>query len=198
MSLIKYILTMRKNLTIKGVKVGLLMLFIGLQYNVFSQNTSSHQNLLNSGQKKYNTFWQHVQFGGGFGGGIGNQYSNIFLAPSAIYNFNSYVSAGTGLQMSYVSSKNEYHNLIVGGSVIGLFNPVPFLQLSVEVEELNISSTYEYSAGTEKNNFWNTGLFLGLGYRTENVTMGAKYNVLFNPDNKVYTTGLMPFVRVYF
>ena len=88
--------------------------------------------------------------------------------------------------------------MIVGGSLIGLFNPAEFIQFSVELEELNVSSTNHLITGTEKTNFWNTGLFLGLGYRTENVTIGAKYNVLFNPDNRVYTTGLMPFVRVYF
>ena len=48
------------------------------------------------------------------------------------------------------------------------------------------------------DNFWNTGLFLGAGYRMENVTIGARYNVLFQEDKGVYGDALMPFVRVYF
>jgi hypothetical protein len=46
--------------------------------------------------------------------------------------------------------------------------------------------------------FWNTGLFLGAGYRAQNVTIGARYNVLFDKDKSVYSDALMPFVRVYF
>jgi hypothetical protein len=49
-----------------------------------------------------------------------------------------------------------------------------------------------------KENFWNTGLFLGAGYRTQNVTIGARYNVLFDKDRNVYGDAFMPFVRVYF
>ncbi len=189
---------MKKNSATKGLKVLLFVLLMSLNYSVFGQVTKTGVKTTIPAQKKSSDFWNHVQFGGGIGGGIGNQYSNLYVAPSAIYNFNAYFSAGTGLQMSYVSSKDQYNNMIVGGSLIGLFNPAEFIQFSVELEELNVSSTNHLITGTEKTNFWNTGLFLGLGYRTENVTIGAKYNVLFNPDNRVYTTGLMPFVRVYF
>ena len=39
-----------------------------------------------------NDFWKHVQFGGGIGLGFSSGYTDIFLAPSAIYNFNQYFS----------------------------------------------------------------------------------------------------------
>ncbi|MEC4047869.1 hypothetical protein OX284_000380 [Flavobacterium sp. SUN046] len=189
---------MKKNSATKAMKVLLFMLLISLNISVFGQQTKTNPKTTTSPQKKSTDFWNHVQFGGGIGGGFGNQYSNLYVAPSAIYNFNSYFSAGTGLQMSYVSSKDEFNNMIVGGSLIGLFNPSEFIQLSAELEELNVSSTNHFLTGTTKSNFWNTGLFFGIGYRTDNVTLGVKYNLLFNPDNRVYTTGLMPFVRVYF
>jgi hypothetical protein len=35
-----------------------------------------------------------VQFGGGVGLGFGSNYTDISLAPSAIYNFNEYVALG--------------------------------------------------------------------------------------------------------
>jgi hypothetical protein len=38
-----------------------------------------------------------VQFGGGVGLGFGSNYTDISLAPSAIYNFNEYVALGLGV-----------------------------------------------------------------------------------------------------
>jgi hypothetical protein len=40
--------------------------------------------------KSSGNFWQNVQFGGGVGLGFGSNYTDISLAPSAIYNFNEY------------------------------------------------------------------------------------------------------------
>lgn len=49
---------------------------------------------------KTGQFWEHVQFGGAFGLAVGNDYTNITIAPSAIYNFNEHFAFGTGLQYS--------------------------------------------------------------------------------------------------
>lgn len=118
------------------------------------------------------------------------------MAPSAIYNFNQYVSAGVGLQYSYLKQKNLFDSHTYGGSIIGLVNPIEEIQLSVELEQLRVNVNYENI--NLKENFWNTGLFLGAGYRTQNVTIGARYNVLFDKDRNVYGDAFMPFVRVYF
>jgi long-subunit fatty acid transport protein len=143
-------------------------------------------------------FWQHVQFGGGLGLNVGGGFTNIAVAPSAIYNVNKYFSVGAGLQGSYISVKNNYNSFNYGASLIGLVNPIEEIQLSVELEELKINTSYESSFGIPSKHFWNTGLFLGAGYRAENVTIGARYNVLFNKSDSVYTDAFMPFVRVYF
>ncbi|RZJ69005.1 hypothetical protein [Flavobacterium sp.] len=150
-------------------------------------------------------FWQRVQIGGGLGLGFGSGYTDIAVAPSAIYNFNQYVAAGVGLTGNYVrfrdysSTIDEYRSWIYGGSVIGLFSPVPFVQLSVEVEQLRVNSRLEhFEEGTIHNDFWNTGLFVGAGYRNQNVTIGVRYNLLFDPDKTVYADSWSPFVRVYF
>lgn len=79
--------------------------------------------------------------------------------------------------------------------MIGLINPVEQIQLSAELEQLRVNTTYEDNF---KDDFWNTALFLGVGYRTNNVTVGIRYNVLFNRDKNVYNEAFMPFVRVYF
>src|SRR6478736_8025948 len=73
------------------------------------------------GQKS--DFWKNVQFGGAFALNLGNNYTEITLAPGAIYNFNPYFALGTGLQGTYVSSKNNFDSSIYGANVIALFNP---------------------------------------------------------------------------
>ena len=152
----------------------------------------------NGQTKSKNNFWEKVQFGGGIGLNIGNDYTNITLAPSAIYNFNSQFSLGSGIQYSYLKQNNSYTSNLIGVSLIGLYNPIETIQLSLELEEMNVSQKYESLSQTFKDNFWLTSLFAGAGYRTQNVTIGARYNLLFNKDKNVYGEAFMPFVRVYF
>lgn len=149
--------------------------------------------------KTKSAFWQKVQIGGGLGLGFGSGFTNIAVAPSAIYNVNQYVSVGAGLQYSYLKQRDYYNSHLYGASVIGLFNPIEQVQLSVELEQLraNVKTDGTFYTGVS-DNFWNTGLFLGAGYRMDNVTIGARYNVLFQEDKGVYGDALMPFVRVYF
>ena len=144
-------------------------------------------------------FWKHVQFGGGFDVSVGSGFTDITVAPSAIYNLNNYVSIGAGIQGSIVSQKDFYSSAIYGLSVITLLNPVEEVQISLEVEQVRVNNTFRNpTTGTLKENFWNTGLFVGAGYRMENVTVGMRYNLLYNKDKNVYSDALMPFIRVYF
>jgi hypothetical protein len=137
-----------------------------------------------------------VQFGGGLGLSIGSGYTDITVSPSAIYNINSILAVGTALQFGYASAKNDYSSTIYGGSLIGLINPVPQVQLSVELEEINVNTDYKYY--NVSNSFWNTALYVGAGYRSGNVTVGVRYDVLFDKNNSYYSEAFMPFVRVYF
>lgn len=179
---------MKKNLLNNLTKRVAFLYFIGLTLSVSAQQTP-HNELKSN-------FWNKVQFGGGLGLGFGSGYTNISVAPSAIYNVNEYFSAGLGVQYNYLKQKDFYSSSQYGASIIGLVNPIPEIQLSVELEELRVN--FKFDDGSVSNDFWNTGLFLGAGYRAENVTIGARYNVLFNEDKGVYGDALMPFVRVYF
>lgn len=150
-------------------------------------------------------FRDRVQFGGGLGLGFGSGYTDVTVAPSAIYNFNDYFSAGVGLNGTYVRYRNysanvsEYRSYLYGGSLLGLFHPIPAVQVSAELEQLRVNTRLQtHAAGVLRDNFWNTALFIGAGYRTQNVTVGLRYNVLHHPDKTVYADALMPFVRVYF
>lgn len=172
--------------TIKLFSV-ILILFLGHSL-VFSQMQSNNQK---------SEFWKNVQFGGGLTMNFSSGYTNFGVSPSAIYNVNQYFSIGTGLQVSYVSADNSYKSMVYGGSLIALVNPIAGVQLSLELDQLNINRTFDNNL-FPKQNFWNTGLWLGAGYRTNNITIGGRYNVLFDKSKSIYSDAFMPFVRVYF
>ncbi len=159
--------------------------------------------------KEKSDFWSRVRFGGGFGAAFGNDFSNFSLSPGAVYELNDYVGIGVGLQASYVKvdgdydpfddNLSNYKSWIYGGSLIGLFNVIEELQLSLELEQVRVNSEFSYPDEPSFNDdFWNTALFVGAGYRAQNVTLGVRYNLLFDPDKSVYYNPFMPFVRVYF
>ena len=54
------------------------------------------------------------------------------------------------------------------------------------------------SFGNDTQDFWNTALFLGAGYRNDNITLGIRYNVLHRDRDNIYAEAFMPFVRIYF
>ena len=147
-----------------------------------------------------NPFWEKVQFGGGLGLSFGSGYTDISIAPSAIYNVNPYLAVGLGLQGSYVASKGYYDSGIYGASILTFIHPIPQIEFSVNLNESFVNNHYNAYHGESAytDSFWNTTLFLGLGYRTGNVTVGLAYNVLFNANNNVYGDALTPFVRAYF
>lgn len=145
-----------------------------------------------------NAFWDKVQFGGGFGLGVGSGYTDITVAPNAIYYFNKYVGLGAGLQGSYNKVRDRYSAVLYGVNSIAIYNPIDEVQLSLEVEQVRVNVTYNTIPNRIYDNFWNTGLYLGAGYRTGNVTAGLRYNVLFDKNKSVNSDALMPFVRFTF
>jgi len=180
---------MKKNALHNLTKRLTFLFFIALSFTISAQETPE--------KTQKSEFWSKVQFGGGLGLGFGSGFTNIAVSPTAIYNINSYVSLGTGLQYSFLKQSDFYTSHMYGGSVIALFNPIEEIQLSTELEQLRVNRTFEgLSSGSD--NFWNTGLFVGAGYRMDNVTIGARYNLFFKTDNGVYGDAFMPFVRVFF
>ena len=154
-------------------------------------------NSLLSQQK--NDFWQHVRFGGGLGIGFGDGFFSGTLAPSAIYEFNPQFALGVGLNGTYNSRKDYYKATILGASVLGLYSPIQEIQLSAEFEQLNVSRNWDNDNFlNEDENYWYPALYIGAGYRAQNVTVGFRYDVLYNSNKSIYGTSWMPFVRVYF
>ncbi len=154
--------------------------------------------------KTKSVFWQKVQFGGGLGLAIGNGFTNVSVSPTGYYNFDKTFTVGVGLTGSYVAQESNpsnfnsigYKSTIFGGSLIGLMHPIEEIQLSAEVEQLKVNRKFDEFLNDDS--FWNTSLFLGAGYRTQNVTLGVKFNVLHNDNNNIYSQAWLPFVRVMF
>ena len=181
---------MKKNSAINLTFLLAIVFLFGFKFEIYAQETPEN--------KTKSDFLNRLQFGGGLGLGIGNGYADIMVAPSAIYNFNSYVSAGLGVQYNYVKQRDLYKANMYGGSLIALFNPMEELQISTELEQLRINRTFNDALGNDSQDFWNTALFIGAGYRNENVTVGVRYNVLHKDRDNIYAEAFMPFVRIYF
>lgn len=150
------------------------------------------------GQQTRNTFWENVNFGGGIGLGFGDGYFSGTITPSAIYEFNPYIGLGLGLNATYATQKNLHKSTILGGSILAIANPYEFVQLSIEFEELNIQRNFEDGYFIDNDNYWYPALFLGIGYRSYNMTVGIRYDVLYDDNKSIYTDPWMPFVRFYF
>ncbi|WCO01936.1 alpha-ketoglutarate decarboxylase [Psychroserpens ponticola] len=148
-------------------------------------------------QDDTNDFWRHVRFGGGLGLSFGDGFFSGTIAPSGIYEFNSQFAAGLGLNATYNKQDDFFKSTIFGASLIGLFNPIRELQLSTEFEQLNVNRKFDDS-NYENQNYWYPGLYMGIGYRSDNVTFGIRYDVLYDKDKSIYADPYIPFVRVYF
>lgn len=154
--------------------------------------------------KTKSLFWQKMQFGGGLGLAVGNGFTNISFSPTGYYNFDKTFAVGVGLTGSYVAQEQNssnfnsigYKSTIFGGSLIGLMHPIDEIQLSAEVEQLKVNRKFD--GFLNDDSFWNTSLFLGAGYRSQNVTLGVKYNVLHNDNNTIYSQAWLPFIRLMF
>jgi hypothetical protein len=146
-----------------------------------------------AGTAQSSSFWSNVRYGGGVGLSFGNESVQIGLSPSAIYQVNNYAAVGLGLNYTY-SKIFDTRFSAIGGSIIGLVNPIPALQLSGEFEQAYVNSSF----GPVDDSYWLPALFLGVGYATGPVTFGIRYDVLYDSDRSLYADPWLPFVRVYF
>ena len=148
-------------------------------------------------QPEKSDFWKHVRFGGQIGISAGDGFFSATLAPSGIYEFNNQFALGVGLTGSINNRKNIYKSTILGTSLISLYSPINEVQLSAEFEELHVSRNFENSAISD-DKYWVPSLFVGAGYRTNNITFGVRYDLLYDEDKSVYSNAWAPFIRIYF
>lgn len=144
------------------------------------------------------SFWPKVRFGGNVGIGFSNESFNAILAPAAIYDFNEQFSAGVGIHFGYSDFRN-FEAFNYGASLIGLYNPIPVIQLSAEFEEMGVSRTIKIIGQEDiSDTYWYPALFLGAGYRFGAVSLGLRYDVLYDNEKSIYASAYAPFFRVFF
>lgn len=163
----------------------LFSIFYFFTFNGIAQNNGS-------------PFWENVRFGGGLGLNFGDNFFSATVAPSAIYQFNQHFATGLGLNATFNNQKSTYKSTILGGSLIALGNMFNVLQLSAEYEQLHVNRKYIVNLNMEDDSYWTPALFLGAGYRNGNVTLGIRYDVLYDRNKSIYVDPWMPFVRFYF
>ncbi len=154
----------------------------------FSQDTASEPS----------EFWNNVQFGGGVSLSFGSGFFAGNLAPVGVYRFNEFAAAGLGINFGYTSEKNFYESFVVGPSVLGLINPLPQIQISSEFQQSYVNRTFDDRTEFIDEKYWVPALFLGIGYTTNNITVGIQYDVLYDRNYSIYNDSWYPFVRILF
>lgn len=171
------------------LKITILLILSMVFYASYGQNTH-----------KEPSFWDNVNFGGNVGLNFGNRFTNIIVAPQAIYKINNNLGVGAGINYSYVerdyNDGGDYKSNLAGASIIAVANPIEFLQVSADFEYLNVNQNFDNP--TLDREYWVPALFLGAGYRQGNFVVGARYDVIYDDNRSVYQNGIQPFVRVLF
>ena len=170
----------------RNILIVLLSFFIGFSYQSNAQVTTTTSD-----------FWSKVRFGGNLSLSFANNRTSIVAAPSAIYQFDQKFSAGLGINFGYNKGLN-FEDYIYGGSLITLYNPIKGLQLSAEFEETGVSRTLETAVGDVRDSYFYPSIFLGAGYQLGGITIGMRYDVLYDDQKSIYASAFNPFFRVFF
>ena len=149
----------------------------------------------NDSISKANNKWKFgLGFGLNFVGG-----TSLSLSPNISYAVSEKITFGIGLQGSYNAIKDLQKTTTVGANLITFYKPVKKITFLLEFVELNVSTKKETLTGEIKNNYWDSALFIGSGFNiTQKIVIGAKYNMLYDKDESVYTSAIIPFVNINF
>ncbi len=136
-------------------------------------------------------------FGGNIGFSFWNNGTDLLIAPKAYYNFSPKFIGGFGLSYNYSDyngTTTNYTYNSFGGSLLGLYRPIHFLQLSAEFLELYTLRDYNNTSDT----YWNSSLYLGISFVTGNFAFGFQYDVIYDVDKSPYSTAWTPVIGFYF
>ena len=170
-------------------RILIFIVFIAFKYSAFSQVEATPKS----------KFWEKVRYGGRANVGFSNRSTNIVLAPAAIYQFNPKIGLGGSVSFGYANFRDANISQInYGASAIFNYTPIRELLLSAELEQTFVNRTIEIAGSDVKDNFSFPAFYLGAGYRLGRVSVGFRYDVLFNENRNIYNSALTPFVGVFF
>lgn len=171
-------------------------------YQFQSEKEQQKQKSMSQKKVPYQKSWS---FGGNIGLSFWNGGTDILLAPKAYYHVSPMFMTGFGITYIYSSAEDDfakYSQNSFGGSILGAFRPIPFLQISAEYEGLqtNGNSTIKFAGDREKNNysFWNNAIYLGASFVSKNVSFGVRYDILYDASRSVYSSAWSPVIGFYF
>lgn len=139
---------------------------------------------------------KNLNFGLGFGlNFVGG--TSISLAPNLTYKLTDQFAIGAGLLFNYTAIKDLQKTTTIGANILGNYYPIPKLLTTIEFTEMHVNRDMIIS--NIKDNFWDSALFVGAGYQiTPKISVGGKYNLLYNKDKSVYSSPFVPFVNISF
>lgn len=139
---------------------------------------------------------KNLKFGLGFGlNFVGG--TSVSLSPNLTYRINDKMSAGAGLLFNYNAVKNLQTTTTIGANAIFNYYPLEKLLTMAEFAEMNVNRNNKVTA--TKDQFWDSALFVGVGYQiTPKISVGGKYNLLYDKDKSVYSSPFVPFVNISF
>ncbi len=165
----------------------------GYHYN--PNNTENRQTKVVKKQKPhFNPYWS---FGGNLGLSFWNGGTDILIAPKVYYNFTPQFMAGAGIiynYSDYSSSFYDYKYNSFGGSILGAFRPVRYLQLSAELQTVKTNR----DRNDIKDDYWNESLFLGASFVSGPVAVGIQFDALYDQGKSPYSSAWTPFISFYF
>src|SRR5210317_1346388 len=171
-------------------------------YQFQSEKQQETQKIVTQKKVPYQKFWS---FGGNIGLSFWNGGTDILLAPKAYYHVSPMFMTGFGITYIYSSAEDDfakYSQNSFGGSILGAFRPIPFLQISAEYEGLqtNGNSTIKFAGDRDKINYsyWNNAIYLGASFVSRNVSFGVRYDVLYDSNRSVYSSAWSPVIGFYF
>jgi len=139
-----------------------------------------------------------IQWMGGFGLSVNNEFFSISLQPGISYSFSEKFRTAVSFQYAYSKSNKNYYGVnftrnMYGGNIFMMYYPIKELETSIEYEALRINETYN----SIDKDYWSPGLFAGIGYMSKNFAVGFKFNFLYKEDG-IYKEPLIPYIRIYF
>lgn len=139
---------------------------------------------------------KNLKFGLGFGlNFVGG--TSVSLSPNLTYRINDKMYAGAGLLLNYNAVKNLQTTTTIGANAIFNYYPIAKLLTMAEFAEMNVNRNNKVAA--MKDQFWDSALFVGVGYQiTPKISVGGKYNLLYDKDKSVYSSPFVPFVNISF
>ncbi len=166
-------------------------------YKFQSGNEQNNQTVIRTSP----SFTPHWNFGGNVGFSFWNGGTDLLIAPKAYYNFTPKFIGGLGLIYNYSDYDYGIYESTYsafGGSISGLYRPIPFLQFSAEFQELYVSQDYENLQNNFSDDYWNSALYLGASFVSGHFAFGFQYDVLYDEGTSPYSSAWSPVISFYF